>query len=277
MIIPPISLDQEHIKKLIKISKNAGDAIMDIYESEFDVNFKSDQSPLTKADILSNKIICQSLKKITPDVPILSEESSSIPYRERSKWNQYWLIDPLDGTKEFIKKNGEFTTNIALIYKNRPIFGMIHIPASNEIFWGSKEMGSYHINGSSLSNKKKISVSQKTNDNLRIVSSRSHPSGDLKRLLDKLENFELVSIGSSLKFCLIAKGEADCYPRFGPTSEWDSAAGEAILEAAGGSVVKLNGETLKYNLKKDFINPSFFAINHKNDYFGLLKEVNFIS
>jgi len=275
--MPPISLDQDHIKKLIKISKNAGDAIMDIYESEFDVNFKSDQSPLTKADILSNKIICQSLKKITPDVPILSEESSSIPYRERSKWNQYWLIDPLDGTKEFIKKNGEFTTNIALIYKNRPIFGMIHVPVSNEIFWGSKEMGSYHINGSSLSNKKKISVSQKTNDNLRIVSSRSHPSGDLKRLLDKLENFELVSIGSSLKFCLIAKGEADCYPRFGPTSEWDSAAGEAILEAAGGSVVKLNGETLKYNLKKDFINPSFFAINHKNDYFGLLKEVNFIS
>ena len=275
--MPPISFDQEYIKKLIKISKNAGDAIMDIYESEFDVNFKSDQSPLTKADILSNKIICQSLKKITPDVPILSEESSTIPYHERSKWNQYWLIDPLDGTKEFIKKNGEFTTNIALIYKNRPIFGMIHVPVSNEIFWGSKEMGSYHINGSSLSNKKKISVSQKTNDNLRIVSSRSHPSGDLKRLLDKLENFELVSIGSSLKFCLIAKGEADCYPRFGPTSEWDSAAGEAILEAAGGSVVKLNGETLKYNLKKDFINPSFFAINHKNDYFGLLKEVNFIS
>ena len=275
--MPPISLDQEHIKKLIKISKNAGDAIMDIYESEFDVNFKSDKSPLTKADILSNKIICESLKKITPDVPILSEESSNIPYHERSKWNQYWLIDPLDGTKEFIKKNGEFTTNIALIYKNRPIFGMIHVPASNEIFWGSKEMGSYHINGSSLSNKKKISVSQKTTGNLRIVSSRSHPSGDLKKLLDKLENFELVSIGSSLKFCLIAKGEADCYPRFGPTSEWDSAAGEAILEAAGGSVVKLNGETLKYNLKKDFINPSFFAISHKNDYFGLLKEVNFKS
>ena len=175
--MPPISLDQEYIKKIIKISKNAGDAIMDIYESEFDVNFKSDQSPLTKADIASNKIICQSLKKITPDVPILSEESSDIPYHERSKWNQYWLIDPLDGTKEFIKKNGEFTTNIALIYENRPIFGMIHVPASNEIFWGSKEAGAYHLSGDSLSNKKKISVSKEKKDNLRIVSSRSHPSG----------------------------------------------------------------------------------------------------
>tara|TARA_B100001142_G_scaffold209423_1_gene207557 strand:+ start:345 stop:1151 length:807 start_codon:yes stop_codon:yes gene_type:complete len=257
----PISLDQEHIKKLIKISKNAGDAIMDIYESEFDVNFKSDQSPLTKADILSNKIICQSLKKITPELPILSEESSNIPYHERSKWNQYWLIDPLDGTKEFIKKNGEFTTNIALIYKNRPIFGMIYVPARNEIFWGSKEMGSYHINGGSLSNKKKISVSQKTNDNLRIVSSRSHPSEDLKILLDKLENFELVSIGSSLKFCLIAKGEADCYPRFGPTSEWDSAAGEAIVSFAGGKVVTLDNKSLAYNSGESLKNPSFIAHN----------------
>ena len=272
--MPPISLDQEYIEKLIKISKNAGDAIMDIYESEFDVNFKSDQSPLTKADILSNKIICQSLKKITPDVPILSEESSSIPYRERSKWNQYWLIDPLDGTKEFIKKNGEFTTNIALIYKNRPIFGMIHVPVSNEIFWGSKEMGSYHINGSSLSNKKKISVSQKTNDNLRIVSSRSHPSGDLKRLLDKLENFELVSIGSSLKFCLIAKGEANCYPRLGPTSEWDIAAGDAILSSAGGTVCDMRGNPILYNRNKSFLNPNFLASSDKIDEKNILGLIN---
>ena len=158
--MPPISLDQEYIKKLIKISKKAGDAIMDIYESEFDVNFKSDQSPLTKADILSNKIICQYLKKITPDIPILSEESSTIPYHERSKWNQYWLIDPLDGTKEFIKKNGEFTTNIALIKRNRPVFGMIHAPAINQTFWGGENMNSFYLRGSNLSNMREINVSE---------------------------------------------------------------------------------------------------------------------
>ena len=272
--MPPISLDQEYIKKLIKISKNAGDAIMDIYESEFDVNFKSDQSPLTKADILSNKIICESLKKITPDVPILSEESSDIPYHERSKWNQYWLIDPLDGTKEFIKKNGEFTTNIALIYENRPIFGMIHVPASNEIFWGSKEAGAYHLSGDSLSNKKKISVSKEKKDNLRIVSSRSHPSGGLKILLDKLEKFKLVSVGSSLKFCLIAKGEADCYPRLGPTCEWDTAAGEIIAESAGANVVNLENKTMKYNRKEDFLNPHFLVSNSietKEEIFSIIQ------
>ena len=258
----PISLGQEYIRKLIKISKNAGDAIMDIYESEFDVDFKSDQSPLTKADILSNKIICQSLKKITPDVPILSEECSDIPYHERSKWNQYWLIDPLDGTKEFNKKNGEFTTNIALIYENKPIFGLIHVPASNEIFWGSKEMGAYHLIGDSQSNKKKIRVSIGTKDNLRIVSSRSHPSGDLKILLDKIENFELVNVGSSLKFCLIAKGEADCYPRLGPTCEWDTAAGQIIAESAGANVVNLENKTMKYNQKKDYLNPHFLVSNN---------------
>ena len=259
--MPPISFSQEYIKKLIKISKNAGDAIMDIYESDFDVNLKSEQSPLTKADILSNKIICQSLKKITPDIPILSEESSDISYHERSKWNQYWLIDPLDGTKEFIKKNGEFTTNIALIFENRPIFGMIHVPASNEIFWGSKEMGSYHLKGDSLSDMKKISASQEKKDSLRNVSSRSHPSGGLKILLEKLEKFELVSVGSSLKFCLIAKGEADCYPRLGPTCEWDTAAGEIIAESAGANIVNLENKTMKYNHKENYLNPHFLVSN----------------
>ena len=259
--MPPISFSQEYIKKLIKISKNAGDAIMDIYESDFDVNLKSDQSPLTKADILSNKIICQSLKKITPDIPILSEESSDIAYHERSKWNQYWLIDPLDGTKEFIKKNGEFTTNIALIFENRPIYGMIHVPASNEIFWGSKEMGSYHLKGDSLSDMKKISASQEKKDSLRIVSSRSHPSGGLKILLEKLEKFELVRVGSSLKFCLIAKGEADCYPRLGPTCEWDTAAGEIIAESAGANIVNLENKTMKYNHKENYLNPHFLVSN----------------
>lgn len=263
--MPPISFDQEYIRKLIKISKDAGQGIMDIYESEFDVNIKSDHSPLTKADILSNKIICQSLKKLSPDVPILSEESSKIPYDQRLKWKQYWLIDPLDGTKEFIKKNGEFTTNIALIYQNRPIFGMIHVPARNEFFWGSKEIGAYHLSGDSYSNKKNIRVSKKkAGGELRIVSSRSHPSGDLKTLLDKIEIFKLKSVGSSLKFCLIAQGKADCYPRLGPTSEWDTGAGQIIAESAGAIVVNLKNKPIQYNKGDGFLNPNFIAASSKD-------------
>ena len=258
-----ITLDQSLIENLIRISKDAGDAIMDIYETEFDVNIKSDKSPLTKADLSSNKIICQSLKEITPAIPILSEESSDIPYQERMKWKQYWLVDPLDGTKEFIKKNGEFTTNIALISKNRPILGVINAPAKNEIFWGSKDIGAYHLMGRSVSNKKKISVSQHDKNNLRIVTSRSHPSGVLKTLIGKLERFEVVSVGSSLKFCLIAKGEADCYPRLGPTCEWDTAAGEIIAESAGATIVDTRNNPIKYNKASGFLNPNFIVASTK--------------
>lgn len=260
-----IMSDQALIDKLIRISKNAGDAIMDIYETKFDFDIKSDKSPLTKADLISNKIICSSLKKIAPDIPVLSEESSEIRYHERSKWKKYWLVDPLDGTKEFIKKNGDFTTNIALISENRPILGVIHVPAKNETFWGSKGIGAYHLIGDSVSNKKKISVSQQKKDNLRIVTSRSHPSRELKILLDKLGKFEVVSVGSSLKFCLIAKGEADCYPRLGPTCEWDTAAGEIIAESAGAIIVDLENNQIKYNEKENFLNPYFLVSNNQKN------------
>ena len=145
-----IQIKSELIEQLIEISKDAGKAILEVYNSNFGHQIKEDLSPLTKADTLSNNIICERLKVITPDIPILSEENSDIPFNVRSQWSQYWLVDPLDGTKEFIKKNGEFTTNIALIYENRPIFGMIHVPVTNEIFWGSKEMGAYHLKGDRL-------------------------------------------------------------------------------------------------------------------------------
>ena len=259
--MPPISLSQEFIKKIIKVSKNAGDAIMDIYESEFDVNIKSDQSPLTKADILSNKIICQSLKKITPDVPILSEESSNIPYHERSKWNQYWLIDPLDGTKEFIKKNGEFTTNIALIRDHKPIFGLIHLPVKKHTYWGCEDKGSFFLDRTN--NIRKINVSTNNDDPIRIAASRSHPSEELTNLLDKIKNYKLLEVGSSLKFCLIASGEADIYPRFGPTSEWDTAAGEAIARFAGGSIVDFENNNIIYNKGENLINPYFLVATHQ--------------
>jgi len=250
------------IDELIAISKEAGEAILKVYNSDFDYQIKEDLSPLTKADTLSNDIICERLKTLTPDIPILSEENSDIPFNIRSSWEQYWLVDPLDGTKEFIKKNGEFTTNIAFIYQNRPIFGMIYVPASNEVFWGSKEIGAYHLSGDSYSNKKKIRVSKKkAGGELRIVSSRSHPSVDLKTLLDKIGIFKLVSVGSSLKFCLIAQGLADCYPRLGPTSEWDTAAGEIIAESAGANIVNLENKIIKYNQKEDYLNPHFLVSN----------------
>ena len=264
--MPPISLDQEYVKKLIKISKRAGDAIMDIYESEFDVNFKSDQSPLTKADILSNKIICQSLEKITPDVPILSEESSDIPYHERSKWNQYWLIDPLDGTKEFIKRNNEFTVNIALIRNNRPVFGVIHAPALDQTFWGSKSFGSFMMNKDGIVNK--IYTKTKDADVIRVVSSRSHKSERDLLFLDAIGKFENSAVGSSLKLCYLANGSADIYPRYGRTSEWDIAAGDAILSFAGGIILGADRKIIQYNIRESLINDSFIACGSLNEEIG---------
>ena len=269
--MPPISFDQEYIKKLIKISKNAGDAIMDIYESEFDVNFKSDQSPLTKADIVSNKIISDSLYKLNPKIPILSEESSHISFNERSSWDEYWLIDPLDGTKEFINKNGEFTTNIALIKKNKPIFGIIHVPATKETYWGSKTEGSFYIKGNDQ--KIKLCVETRMRSKVRIVASRSHPSRMLDILLEEIGEYEIITKGSSLKLCLIAKGEADIYPRLGPTSEWDIAAGQAVLENAGGLMSDLQNKSIVYN-KKDIINPYFIAASNNEIKTKIINALN---
>lgn len=254
-------LDLKNINRLIDISIAAGNAIMDVYETNFDIETKDDQSPLTRADTISNMIICDALSKMTPDIPILSEESSYIPFNERSKWKKYWLIDPLDGTKEFIKKNGEFTTNIALIINHSPVFGIIHAPAINETYWGSEMGGCYFLQGKSPLDKVRLRTSN-NKDKIRIISSRSHPSGDLKKLLEKLDCFEILGIGSSLKFCLIAKGEADCYPRLGPTSEWDTAAGEIIAKSAGAEVIDITGQSIKYNYKDSFLNPHFIVTNN---------------
>ena len=253
------SIKTADIKDLIEISLNAGKAIMDIYESDTEIRIKDDLSPLTKADLISNEIICKSLLKIYPNIPIISEESSKIGYEKRSNWLNYWLVDPLDGTKEFINRNGEFTTNIAMIHKNRPIFGIIHAPERNETYWGDANNGSYFLEGDSDSNEKRIKVSKKGNTKLRILTSRSHPSAKLDSLLDALDQYEIIEMGSSLKFCHIAKGEADFYMRFGPTSEWDTAAGDAILEFAGGNVCELNGGRIKYNVKESYLNRDFIA------------------
>ena len=253
----------ELIEQLIDISIEAGDAILGFYNSKIDVQVKSDNSPLTNADLESNSIIVKRLKNLTPNIPILSEEEAHISFDVRSKWNEYWLIDPLDGTKEFINKNGDFTVNIALISNHKPVFGLIHLPVKKDTYWGCEHKGSFFLDKGN--NTKKIKVSKNMSAPIRIVASRSHPSDKLTNLLDKIENYKLLKIGSSLKFCLIASGEADIYPRFGPTSEWDTAAGEAIAKIAGAIIVDLKNQPLNYNSRDKYINPYFIVVNNESN------------
>ena len=254
-------LNEQLISSTVEIAKEAGMAITEIYNSDFDYQLKKDLSPITAADNLSHNIITERLKTLTPQTPILSEENCNIPYKIRSQWTQYWLVDPLDGTKEFISKNGEFTVNIALIENNTPIFGVIDIPITNETYWGSKVDGSFCSDANN--DIKQINVSEDNQNPIRLVASRSHPSEMLNDLLEKIIDYEIIEVGSSIKFCLIASGQADCYPRFGPTSEWDTAAGEAIVESAGGQVVNTNGDSMNYNVKEDYLNPKFIVSNGK--------------
>jgi len=252
------------VNKIINIAKLAGNKILEIYNKKsFDHQLKTDNSPLTEADIASHNLITQQLKKLTPKIPILSEESFSISWQERKQWKYYWLIDPLDGTKEFIKKNGEFTVNIALIYKHEPILGVVHAPVLNETWIGEQGKLSRKIE---KGNTRTIKVKQyKPGEVHKVVGSRSHAGDSLNEFLKELEKYELVSMGSSIKLCLVAEGKAHIYPRFGLTSEWDTAAAHAVVNSAGGEVV--NNETkmpLKYNTKDSLLNP-YFIVQEKLD------------
>jgi 3'(2'), 5'-bisphosphate nucleotidase len=247
------------INKIIDISHKAGSKILQIYNKEsFDHQLKTDNSPLTEADIASHNLITQQLNEITPNIPILSEESSFISWQERKQWECYWLIDPLDGTKEFIKKNGEFTVNIALIYQHNPIIGVVHAPVLGETWIGEQGKPAKKIEKNST---RVIKVKQhKQGEVYKVVGSRSHAGDSLNEFLNELGKHEIVSMGSSIKLCLVAEGRAHLYPRLGPTSEWDTAAAHAVVNAAGGEVV--NSETkipLKYNTKDSLRNPYFIA------------------
>tara|TARA_Y100000590_G_C15663786_1_gene993708 strand:+ start:116 stop:937 length:822 start_codon:yes stop_codon:yes gene_type:complete len=256
-----LSKNPNLIKDIIKISKDAGESILDIYHNhDSDFDLKEDRSPLTKADISSHRIITRRLKDLTPSIPIISEEDSDIPFKIRSNWKEYWLVDPLDGTKEFLKGNGEYTVNIALISANKPVLGVINIPSLKKIFWGQKDKGSFSINEDN--NQKKISVSGNKEGPIRIAASRSHYNNELDLILENNNDYQIINVGSSIKFCLIASGEADVYVRLGPTSEWDTAAGDAILRFAGGETVTEDGEDLVYNTKESYLNGNFFAIGN---------------
>ena len=259
-------LSKENLLEIVNISVDAGEVILNYYNQNVDVIYKDDESPLTKADLASHKIITDSIKKITPDIPILSEEEF-IDWKIRKKWKKYWLIDPLDGTKEFIKKNDEFTVNIALIENNRPILGVIYTPALNELFYSIKNFGSYKIltkkKLNTLKEAKRITINKKKSNKVKIVGSRSHSNPILEKWVNKNFNeFDILQKGSSLKFCLIAEGSADIYPRFGPTSEWDIAAGHIILEEAGGKLKSIDNKEILYNEKENILNPEFFAYSN---------------
>jgi 3'(2'), 5'-bisphosphate nucleotidase len=245
---------------LKKIALKAGMAIMDIYkdESRFDVEQKSDDSPLTAADKKSNELICDGIELLAPKYPIISEENKEVEYEKRKSYNRYWLIDPLDGTKEFIKRNGEFTVNIALVEDQKTILGVVYAPVLEEMYWAIKSEGAFLENKGNI--KKIQSRSIKLSDkNLRIVCSRSHLNDETQTYINQFTEPEKVSIGSSLKFLIIAKGEADIYPRLAPTMEWDTAAAQIILEEAGGKVLESESRLgLKYN-KANLRNPHFIA------------------
>ncbi len=251
----------DFIPSLRKIANSAAAAILEVYEQEErfqNVQRKDDNSPLTAADLASNQIICEGLKALPVSYPIISEENKTLPYSERSKWTRCWLVDPLDGTKEFIKRNGEFTINIALVENGRPVLGLIHIPVTGECWWAVKAAGAYRSDGKT---QQVVAAARfcRTDPGLNIVCSRSHFTGETQRFIGQFKEPNLVSRGSALKFLLIANGDAHVYPRIAPTMEWDTAAAQIIVEEAGGKLLRFDdGKPMVYN-KENLLNPSFVA------------------
>jgi len=256
-------LDTIRIEEITAIAKKAGDAIMQIYEKEFHIGYKDDTSPLTEADTLSNHIICSMLETRFPNIPLLSEENKEIPYEKRKTWEYYWCIDPIDGTKEFIKKNGEFTINIALIHKNTPVLGVVYAPALAEMYYAKQGEGAFK-NGQRLPLKTNTAPEQ----SLRIVASKSHLSKETQAFIDNLakstKHIEQVSKGSSLKLVMVAEGSADIYPRLAPTMEWDTAAADAILRESGKLIYQFGSmKLLMYNQKN--LQNTWFICKGFND------------
>ncbi|WP_020529648.1 3'(2'),5'-bisphosphate nucleotidase CysQ [Flexithrix dorotheae] len=245
------------LEKAKEVAVVAGEKILEVYHSgDFGAEAKSDNSPLTLADKLAHEAIVAVLKN--SELPILSEEGKSISYEERSKWEYFWMVDPLDGTKEFIKKNGEFTVNIALIHNDQPILGVVYVPVKAQMYWASKSNGAFKSENGESEQLNAASYST-ADENLKIVGSRSHMNEETTQFISNLKNPEIVSMGSSLKFMLIAEGAAHIYPRIAPTMEWDTAAAHIIVKEAGGVVLQFGKtEPVVYN-KENLLNPYFVA------------------
>lgn len=246
------------IQIIVAIARKAGGVIMDVYGRDFDVEIKNDNSPLTEADRKANEIISEGLNNLIVKLPILSEEGREVPYDERKEWEYFWMVDPLDGTKEFINKNGEFTVNIALIHNGVPVIGVVYAPALDEMYWAKQGEGAYK-DGQRLP----LTTNEDPSKLLRVVASKSHLSTETQDYIDRLaattETIECISKGSSLKLCMVAEGSADVYPRLAPTMEWDTAAADAVVREAGKMTFKQDAERpLRYN-KENLLNPWFIV------------------
>ncbi len=261
-------IDMSLLEAVIALSRDAGEAILAVYNRSegFEVEKKGDQSPLTEADLAAHGVICPGLEKLLPGVPVLSEESEIPPYDERALWHRYWIVDPLDGTKEFIRRNGEFTVNIALIEDGVPVMGVVYVPVTGITYAGFLGVGAfkYTDQGRESIAVRSMAAREQAGEPVMVVASRSHGADAVDKMLAKiarsLGEVETRNMGSSLKLCLVAEGSADLYPRLAPTCEWDTAAAQAVVEAAGGRVLDDELRELRYNTKSDLLNPFFYVI-----------------
>ena len=250
--------DADLVSSVIAIAREAGKAILEVYHRDYVTTEKEDHSPLTEADLAANAVIIRGLEALYPEIPIMTEESASVPFETRQNWSRFWLVDPLDGTKEFIKRNGDFTVNIALIDSGHPVLGVVFAPCFDLLYYGAQALGAFRqTDGGDVV---PIHCTAYESGPLKVVASLSHSGPDtdivINRLREASQEVALVNRGSSLKLCMVADGSADVYPRLGPTMEWDTAAADAVVRAAGGQVTDLEGNDLSYN-KPNLLNPYF--------------------
>ena len=251
-------LDQIELNDIEAIALEAGNTIMEIYNRDFSIEYKDDKSPLTEADTKSNEIICEALEKAYPEIPMLSEENKEVPYADRKEWEYYWCIDPIDGTKEFIKKNGEFTVNIALIHKDTPVLGVVYAPALGDMYKAKKGDGAFKND-----HKLPLKINETPNETITIVASKSHLTEETKSFIDNLtsniQHSTFISKGSSLKLVMVAEGSADIYPRLAPTMEWDTAAADAIVRESGKMTYQFEDDVPVVYNKENLLNPWFIV------------------
>ncbi|HZF96736.1 MAG TPA: 3'(2'),5'-bisphosphate nucleotidase CysQ [Pseudoxanthomonas sp.] len=250
-------LDAALREAVIALARDAAAAIVQVYDRGFEVEHKADCSPITEADLASHRIIDAGLRRLTPQWPVLSEEGASTPWETRRQWRRCWLVDPLDGTREFIKRNAEFTVNIALIEDGVPSFGVVLAPVGGALWHAARGDGAYRRDGDAEA---PLSTRRPAVGTLQVAASRSHRDARTQRLLQRIGDAHTVGLGSSLKFCRIAEGGMDVYPRFGPTSEWDTAAAQCVLECAGGAVIAPDGRPFRYNQRDTLLNGDFLAL-----------------
>lgn len=256
--------DRQLMQDVVRLASAAGDAILPFWRADIAVTNKADDSPVTAADLAAHRVIAEGLQALAPQIPVLSEEDCNIPFETRAAWQRWWLVDPLDGTKEFIAGSQEFTVNIALIERGEVVFGVVAMPTNGRCYFGGRELGAWRAEREGGAQSIQVRDVPPPGTNFTVVASRRHSSPQQEALLAGLSGavgeLELANIGSSLKFCLLAEGSADCYPRLAPTSQWDTAAAQGVLEGAGGEVIGLDGLPFRYPARESLLNPFFLAL-----------------